>query len=41
MALEEIGERSPAARAARPEQFVDLSFMKELDNGGYFDALYK
>lgn len=41
MALEEIGEHSPAAKSARPEQFVDLSFVKELDDSGYFDALYK
>jgi NitT/TauT family transport system substrate-binding protein len=41
MALEELGERNPAAKSARPEQFVDLSFVKELDDSGYFDALYK
>jgi ABC-type nitrate/sulfonate/bicarbonate transport system substrate-binding protein len=41
LALEEIGERNPAARTARPEQFVDSSFVKELDDSGYLDALYK
>jgi NitT/TauT family transport system substrate-binding protein len=41
LALEEIGERNPAAKNARPEQFVDLSFVKELDDSGYLDALYK
>jgi NitT/TauT family transport system substrate-binding protein len=41
LALEELAERSPAARAARPEQFVDNSLVKELDDSGYFDALYK
>jgi len=41
LALEEIGERNPAAKSARPEQFVDTSFVKELDDSGYLDALYK
>jgi NitT/TauT family transport system substrate-binding protein len=41
LALEEIGERTPAAKSARPEQFVDNSLVKELDDSGYFDALYK
>ena len=41
LALEEIGERNPAAKSARSEQFIDASFVKELDESGYIDALYK
>ena len=41
LALEEIAERNPAARAAKPEQFIDTSFVKELDESGYIDALYR
>ena len=41
LALEEIGERNPAAKTANPEQFIDMSIVKELDQGGYIDALYK
>jgi len=41
LALEEIGERNPAAKSARPEQFVDTSFVKELDDSGYLDSLYQ
>lgn len=41
LALEEIGERSPAAKTANPEQFIDLSIVKELDQSGFIDALYK
>jgi NitT/TauT family transport system substrate-binding protein len=41
LALEEIGERNPAAKSARPEQFIDTSFVKELDESGYIDGLYK
>jgi NitT/TauT family transport system substrate-binding protein len=39
--LQEIGGKEPAAKAARPEQFVDLTFIKELDNSGFIDRLYK
>jgi hypothetical protein len=41
LALEEIGERNPAARTANPEQFIDMSIVRELDQSGYIDALYK
>jgi NitT/TauT family transport system substrate-binding protein len=39
MMLSEIGAKDPKAQAAKPEQFVDLSFVKELD--GFIDGLYK
>jgi NitT/TauT family transport system substrate-binding protein len=39
--LREMGARDATARAARPEQFVDLTFVKELDASGYVDRLYK
>src|SRR4029453_14938205 len=29
--LEDVAERDPRAKTAKPEQFVDLSFIKELD----------
>ena len=41
LALEEIGERNPAAKTANPEQFIDMSMVKEFDQSGYIDALYK
>jgi hypothetical protein len=41
LALEEIGERNPAAKTANPEQFTYISIVKELDQSGYIDALYK
>lgn len=37
--LELIGD-SKAAKA-KPEQFVDMRFLRELDDGGYVDNLYK
>jgi NitT/TauT family transport system substrate-binding protein len=39
--LEDIGERDPRAKSAKPEQFVDFTFIKELDQSGYIDSLYK
>jgi NitT/TauT family transport system substrate-binding protein len=39
--LRELGAKDPAARSARPEQFVDLGIIKELDGSGFIDRLYK
>ncbi len=39
--LREMGAKDASARAARPEQFVDVSFIKELDSSGFIDRLYK
>jgi NitT/TauT family transport system substrate-binding protein len=39
--LREFGTKDPAARSAKPEQFVDLTIMKELDSSGFIDRVYK
>lgn len=39
--LNELAERDPRAKAAKPEQFVDMTFIRELDQSGFIDALYK
>ena len=39
--LRELVATSPKAAAARPEEFVDLTFIKELDSSGFIDRLYK
>ena len=39
--LEDIGERDPRAKTFKPEQFVDFTFIKELDQSGFIDGLYK
>jgi nucleoid-associated protein YgaU len=41
MILAELAAREPKAQTAKPEQFVDLSFIKELDASGFIDRLYK
>ena len=39
--LAPLSEKDPKARAAKPEDFVYLSFIRELDQSGYIDTLYK
>jgi NitT/TauT family transport system substrate-binding protein len=39
--LAELGEKDAKARAAKPEDFADMSFIKELDDSGFIDHLYK
>jgi NitT/TauT family transport system substrate-binding protein len=39
--LREFGAKDPVARSARPEQFVDLSIVKELESSGFIDRVYK
>jgi NitT/TauT family transport system substrate-binding protein len=39
--LRELAARDPKAKTARPEEFVNLTFIKELDSSGYIDRLYK
>lgn len=39
--LRDMGAKDPIARSARPEQFVDMTFIKELDSSGFIDRLYK
>ncbi len=41
MILGELTGKEPKAQTAKPEQFVDVSFMKELDTSGFIDKLYK
>jgi ABC-type nitrate/sulfonate/bicarbonate transport system substrate-binding protein len=39
--LEPLAQTDAKAKAAKPEDFVDMSFIKELDQSGYIDSLYK
>ena len=38
--LAPLAEKDAKARAAKPEDFVDFRFVKELDESGYVDSLY-
>jgi len=39
--LRELTAKEPKAQSAKPEQFVDLTFVKELDASGFIDKLYQ
>ena len=39
--LDETALRNPKAKGAKPEDFVDMSFVKKLDDEGFFERLYK
>jgi ABC-type nitrate/sulfonate/bicarbonate transport system substrate-binding protein len=39
--LEPLAETDAKAKTARPQDFVDASFIRELDQSGYIDSLYK
>ena len=39
--LDEYAKRFPKAKTMKPEEFVDSSFVKKLDDEGFFDRLYK
>ena len=39
--LDAIADENPKAKTSRPEQFVDTRFIKELDDSGYIDGLYR
>jgi LysM repeat protein len=39
--LRELAMKDPKIKTARPDDFVDLTFIKELDSSGFIDRLYK
>jgi hypothetical protein len=41
MALDLLAEENPKAKTAKPQDFVDARFIKELDDSGYIDGLYQ
>ncbi len=40
-ALAELSEKDPKVRSAKPEDFVDGSIIREFDDNGFIDGLYK
>ncbi len=39
--LRELSAKNPKAQTARPEEFVNSTFLQELDSSGFIDRLYK
>lgn len=40
-ALDQLGEKDPRARAARAEQFIDATFVQELEKEGFINQLWR
>jgi hypothetical protein len=40
-ALDDLARTIPAAKSAKPEQFVDLRFLDKLEKSGLLNELYK
>jgi len=40
LVLDEIGTRTPKAKGLAPESFIDVNYLKELDQSGYIKKLY-
>jgi NitT/TauT family transport system substrate-binding protein len=39
--IDELAAKNPKLKSAKPEDFVDMSFVKQLDDEKFFDKLYK
>jgi ABC-type nitrate/sulfonate/bicarbonate transport system substrate-binding protein len=39
--LDEYAKRIPKAKTMKPEEFMDISFVKKLDDEKFYDRLYK
>ncbi len=39
--FDELSAKNPKLKSAKPEDYVDMSFVKELDDEKFFDRLYK
>jgi hypothetical protein len=39
--IDDIVKRNPKAKGAKPEDFFNVTMLKELDQSGFIDKLYK
>jgi ABC-type nitrate/sulfonate/bicarbonate transport system substrate-binding protein len=39
--IDDVAKRNPKANGAKPEDFINIAFLKELDQSGFIDKLYK
>jgi len=39
--LDDMAPRNPKPKAADPRQYVDMSFVRELESSGYLKQLYR
>src|SRR5262249_34543085 len=39
--FKDVSDRLPAAKTANPKEYIEASFLEELDRAGYIDGLYR
>ena len=39
--IEDVAKRNPKAKNAKPEDFINIAILKEIDQSGFIDKLYK
>jgi len=39
--IDDVAKRNPKAKGTKPEDFINITFLKELDQSGFIDKLYK
>ena len=39
--VEDVARRNPKAKGMKPEDFINISILRELDQSGFIDDLYK
>ena len=39
--IEDVAKRNPKAKGMKPEDFINITMLKELDQSGFIDGLYK
>ena len=39
--IEDVAKRNPKAKGAKPEDFISIALLKEIDQSGFIDKLYK
>jgi hypothetical protein len=39
--FKDVSNRTPSAKTANPKEFIDTSFLEELDKSGFIDRLYR
>jgi ABC-type nitrate/sulfonate/bicarbonate transport system substrate-binding protein len=39
--IEDVARRNPKAKGAKPQDFIDITLLRELDQSGFIDGLYK
>jgi hypothetical protein len=39
--IEDVAKKQPEAKGAKPEEFINIALLKDLDQNGFIDKLYK